>query len=270
MSKRLIRSIAAATVGLLAVAGFAPSTQAQTAPRIHLLHGIPATDVDVEVAGANVFSGFKYGETKDLSSFAGKTLAGLKVKLAGKADVAINAGDTPLPASGNYTVVAHLDGAGKPALAVFQNDTSVIAAGKGRLVVRHAAAAPAVDVKANGTTAFANVVNGKEGKADLAAGTISATVTPAGAAAPVVIGPANLTIAAGESLIVYAVGSLEGKTLGVLTEKLTGLGAAPSRVNTGNSPIDDENGMSTALLVLLLGVGVLGTSTLVLARRSLK
>jgi hypothetical protein len=253
----------------VALVGLAPASHAQTAARIHLLHGIPATDVDVEVAGANVFTGFKYGETKDLSSFAGKTLTGLKVKAAGTSTVAIDAGDVKLPATGNYTVVAHLDAAGKPALAVFQNDTSTIAAGKGRLVVRHAAAAPAVDVKANGATAFANVVNGKEGKADLAAGKITATVTPAGAATPVVIGPADLTITEGESLIVYAVGSLDAKTLGVLTEKITGLGSAPTRVNTGNSPID--NGRS--MLPVLLGLGALaivGLPGLAMARRSAK
>ena len=94
---------------------------------------------------------------------AGKTLAGLKVKAAGTDTVAIDAGDVTLPSSGNYTIVAHLKADGSPTLAVFKNDTAALAAGKGRLVVRHTAAAPAVDVKANGAVAFANVVNGKEG-----------------------------------------------------------------------------------------------------------
>lgn len=180
------------------------------------------------------------------------------MKAAGTSTVALDAGDVKLPDTGNYTVVAHLDAAGKPALTVFKNDTSTIAAGKGRLVVRHAAAAPAVDVKANGATAFANVVNGKEGQADLAAGKITATVTPAGAATPVVIGPADLPVTEGESLVVYAVGSLDAKTLGVLTEKITGLGSAPLRVNTGNSPIDNGRSMLPVLLGLgaLVGIGL--------------
>lgn len=261
---RKFRSLVATAVVAVTGAAFvalAPASTAQSAAKIHLLHGIPATDVDVEAGGANVFTGFKYGETKDLSSLAGKTLEKLKVKAAGTSTVAIDAGDVKLPATGNYTVVAHLTADGKPALAVFENDTATIAAGKGRLVVRHAAAAPSVDVKANGATAFAGVVNGKEGKADLAAGKITATVTPAGAADPVVIGPAELTIAEGESLIVYAVGSLEGKTLGVLTEKITGLGTAPTRVNTGNTPIDSDNGSSNLPFVVLavaLAAGVFG------------
>jgi hypothetical protein len=247
-----------------------PSAGAQQAARIHLIHGIPATDVDVEAGGKNVFTGFKFGETKDLSSLAGTTLTGLKVKAAGTTTVAIDAGDTALPASGNYTIVAHLDAAGKPALAVFANDTAAIAAGKGRLVVRHAAAAPAVDIRANGAVAFANVVNGKEGKADLAVGTVKADVVPTGATTPVVIGPTDLAIKDGESLIVYAVGSLEGKTLGVLTESITGLGTNPTAVQTGNSPIDNNGSGSTVLvlagLALLLVMGS-GTAVAVNRRR---
>ena len=131
---------------------------------------------------------------------------------------------------------AHLDAAGKPALAVFQNDTSAIAAGKGRLIVRHAAAAPAVDVKANGAVAFTNLANGKEAKADLAVGTVKAEVVPTGAATPVVIGPADLPIAEGSALIVYATGALDAG-LQVVTETITGLGPTPTAVQTGDSPV---------------------------------
>ena len=62
------------------------------------------------------------------------------------------------PPSGNVSIIANLDAAGNPALNVFTNDTSAIPAGQGRLVVRHTAAAPAVDIRANGAVAFANVI----------------------------------------------------------------------------------------------------------------
>lgn len=261
--------VAAAGVAAAAIFAAAPA-EAQSTARIHLLHGIPATDVDVEAGGANVFTAFKFGEKKDLSSLAGQTLRGLKVKAAGTSTVAIDAGDVALPASGNYTVVAHLNADGKPSLAVFQNDTSRIAAGSGRLIVRHAAAAPAVDVKANGQTAFAGVVNGKEGKADLPVGTISATVTPAGAATPNVIGPANLRIADGQALIVYAVGSLSANNVSVLTETIDGLGTQPARVNTGNTPIDDGARGMTWALVALLASTALASGGVVLARRRVR
>ena len=239
---------------------------AQEEARIHLLHGIPDTNVDVEAGGANVFENFAFGETQDLSALAGATLEGLKVKLAGTDTVAIDAGDTALPASGNYTIIAHLDADGTPTLSVFANDTSSTAAGEGRLVVRHTAAAPAVDILANGAVAFSNVPNGAEGQVDLAASTVTAEVVPTGATEPVVIGPADLPVAEGASLIVYAVGSLDAGSLTVLTESITGLASAPTAVNTGNSPVGPD---ARVIVAAGLGAAVLaaaGTRKLAEAR----
>ena len=264
--RRLLAGLAAAALLMT----FARPADAQTAgARITLMHGIPNTDVDVEAGGRNVFTGFKFGQMQDLSALAGQTLTGLKVKAAGTSTVAIDAGNVALPATGNITVVAHLDATGKPILTSFSNDTSTIAAGNGRLVVRHTAQAPAVDVKANGAVAFANLANPREAKADLPAGTVKAEVVPAGAATPVVIGPADLPVRAGSSLIVYAVGSLSGNTLQVLTQTIDGLGAAPTRVSTGNSPVDDA-GSSTLLVMGIAAVALAGLGTATLAVRRTK
>ena len=262
--KRTFAILAAAVAILLAAA--APANTQEEA-RIHLIHGIPDTPVDVEANGANVIEGFQFGDTEDLSSLAGQTLAGVQVKAAGSDDVAIDAGDLELPAEGNVTAIAHLDAEGTPTLTVFNNDTAPVAAGQGRLVVRHTAGAPAVDVRANGEVAFADLTNPNEAQADLPAGTISADVVPAGATEPVVIGPADLPVAEGSSLIVYAVGSLDGGTLQTLTETINGLGSAPDAVNTGNSPVSDDNG-SALPWVLAAGLGTLATGTIV-GRRAL-
>jgi hypothetical protein len=243
---------------LAAIAAFALPASAQDDARIHLIHGIPGVDVDVEVGGEAVFEGFSFKDTQDLSALAGQTLTGLQVKVAGTDDVAIDAGDVALPASGNYTVIAHLDADGNPTLGVFQNDTSTIEAGNGRLIVRHTAAAPAVDVKANGAVAFSNLPNGDEAKADLPVGTISAEVVPTGADEPVVIGPADLPITDGAALIVYAVGSLDGGSIDVITESITGLGSAPTAVNTGDSPVEAGSGFPVALMLMVLGGLALG------------
>lgn len=188
-----------------------------------------------------------------LSAFAGQTLPALTVNLTGTDTVALDLGDFAVPASGNYTVIAHLDADGNPTASVFENDTSTIAAGQGRLVVRHTAAAPEVDILANGAAAFTSVPNGAEGQADLPAGTVTAEVVPAGATEPVVIGPADLPIAEGASLIVYAVGSLDAGNLTVLTQSISGLGDTPSAVNTGNSPVDQDGSPLTVVAVAALG-----------------
>lgn len=246
--RKLLTALAALAIASIA---FAVPASAQSA-RIHLIHGIPDTDVDVEAGGANVFEGFSFGDTQDLSSFAGATLEGVKVKAAGTDTVAIDAGDVALPSSGNYTLIAHLDASGTPTIGVFENNTSSTDAGSGRLTVRHTAAAPAVDILANGDVAFSNVPNGAGGDADLPAGTISASVVPTGESEPVVIGPADLPITEGANLVVYAVGSLDGDSLTVLTESISGLGSAPSAVNTGNSPVDvAQNGINIAAVAVL-------------------
>lgn len=253
MKKSLLIVLAMLATVLLPTAALG----AQDSVRVHLIHGIPDTDVDVAAGGAVVIPGFSFGDTQDLSGFAGQTLTEVEVLLAGTDTVAIDVGDLAIPTSGNVTAIAHLDADGTPTVSIFVNDTSTIAAGEGRLVVRHTAAAPAVDILANGAAAFTNVANGAEGSADLAAGTISAEVVPTGTTTPVVIGPADLPIEEGSSLIVYAVGSLDGDSLTVVTEVITGLGAVPNVVNTGNSPVETNSFLPTALLALA-GVALFG------------
>ena len=125
------KSIFAALAVILSLLMLAvPSSAQSDGARIHLIHGIPGVDVDVVVDGAPVFEGFAFSDTQDLSSFAGQTLTAVQVKAAGADDVLIDAGDVALPASGNYTVFAHLDADGNPALAVFENDVSTIEAGR--------------------------------------------------------------------------------------------------------------------------------------------
>ena len=258
MKRHLAAAAVALTLLATGVVGATPA-QGQASARIHLIHGIPDTPVDVAAGGEDVITDFAFGDTEDLSALAGQTLTGLQVKLAGTDDVAIDAGDTALPASGNYSIVAHLDAAGTPILTVFENDTSAVAAGSGRLVVRHTAAAPAVDVRADGEVAFANLSNPDEATADLPAGTISADVVPTGATEPVVIGPADLPVTEGATLIVYAVGSLDGGTLQTLTETIEGSQSGPDAVNTGNSPVGDSGSSATPWL---LAAGVVGAVAL--------
>lgn len=250
MTRKVLIAVFGAFLAMMFAVG--PANAQTSGARIHLIHGIPGVNVDVVVGGDVVFSNFAFKDTQDLSSFSGKTLTGLKVNAAGTQDTLIDAGDVALPATGNYTVFAHLDADGKPALAVFQNDTAPLAAGKGRLIVRHAAAAPAVDVKANGAVAFSNLANGKEAKADLDAGTVKAEVVPTGASTPVVIGPADLPIAEGSVLIVYATGKLDAG-LQVVTETITGLGPNPTAVQTGDSPVEQPGTGTGALLLITAG-----------------
>src|SRR4051794_6349444 len=84
---------------------------------------------------------------------------------------------------------------GKPALTPYVNDVSMISPGEAR-IIRHDAAAPAVDVRAGGKPVFSDLTNPKQESAEVAAGTVNADVVLAGTK-KVVIGPASLKLCEG-------------------------------------------------------------------------
>jgi hypothetical protein len=268
---RLIALLAAA---LLLV--FAPAASAQSdTGTATVVHGIPGTTVDVYVNGDATLEGFEPGTITDpLELPAGSY--DIEIYPAG-ANVdnedPVVSGSADLTAGANVSLVAHLDADGNPALGVFPNDTSQIAAGEGRLTVRHAAAAPAVDVLANGDAAFTDVTNGQEGVADLPAGTISAAVAPAGSTDPV-LGPVDVDVAEGVNTIVYAIGSLDDGTLDVLVQTISGLHGDPSGVDSGSGGLKAAEQQRSATLWLtaagllaLTGGGVAARRAAVRARR---
>ena len=228
---RLVSCLALAIGAALAVPAAAG---AQSPTTVMLLHGIPGATVDVVVDGDVVIPGFEPGTMQDLSPFAGQTLTNVEVRAAGTSDVVIGPiASLDVPGSGNVTVVAHLTADGTPTLTPFENDTSALAAGQGRLTVRHTAAAPAVDVVlADGSRPFTNLINPNEASADLPAGEIAgAQVAPTGGNPIAPVPTVELT--AGTNLIVYAVGSLDDDSLTFYTQTIEGLGGDPTGVPTG-------------------------------------
>lgn len=173
-------------------------------------------------------------------------------------------GDLTLDTNKRYTAVAHLDASGDPTASLFTNDLSTIPAGEGKLTVRHTAAAPAVDVLANGAAAFENLSNPDEVKANLPAGTISAAVALTGTTDPV-IGPADVTIAEGVNTIVYAWGSAADDNLTLAVQTIDGLYSTPDGVDAGTAGLAADNNSGAmfvglgALAVLLALAGVAAT-----------
>lgn len=218
-------SVAIAAGLLVTLAGVTPAQahdgddRASRSAKLSVLHAVPGLTVDVYVDGALTLDNFEPG-----------SLAGPLTLPAGTYSVAITAADAvdaSSPAIGpvdlrlkrgkNYTAVAHLTEAGSPTATLFANDTRRVKRGDGRLTVRHVAAAPAVDVLANGAVAIAGLTNPHEAKLKLPAGTYSAAVAAAGTTAPL-IGPADVTVAKRTNTIVYAWGSLEGGSLALAVQ----------------------------------------------------
>lgn len=239
---------------------------------VSVLHAVPGLTVDVYANGAELIPDFAPGTLSDpLTLPAGSY--DLQVFADGddpaSADPAIEAAGVEVPAGANATVVAHLDADGNPLLTPFVNDTSSTAPGEARLTVRHTAAAPAVDVRADGAVLFGDVVNPNEGTVDVPAGAYSADVVLAGTSDPV-IGPADLDLAEGTNTIVYAWGSAADGNLALAVQTIDGLHQAPNGVPGGEAGLAPESDTFPAWALVLgaAAVGALGLAgrQLVVAR----
>jgi len=244
---------AGAAIGIFSVTpGYAADTS-----KVSVVHGIPGQPVDVYVNGK-----------KTLPNFQPATVAGPLELPAGKYDIVLTKPGDPItspilkvdqaavPGGANISLVAHLTADGKPTLTPFVNDTSKLAVGKARLIVRHTAAAPAVDVRAGGQPVFKNLTNPNQAKADVAAGSVSADVVLAGTST-VALGPANLTLAEGTATIVYAIGSATDKTLTLVVQKIEGLHSNPSGVPSGTGGRADTGAAWWVYVLIAVGAALL-------------
>jgi uncharacterized protein DUF4397 len=259
--RTLLAGAAALAVTALPIAAFATPAAAADDATVVVVHGVPDLAVDVYVstdatytAKERLLTNFKPGTVTDPVKLAGGTynLAVFPTEANPSGDPAIEANDVTVPAGANISVVAHLDADGKPILTPYVNDVSKVDAGQGRLIVRHDAAAGPVDVLAGGTAVFTNLANPDEAKADLPAGTVSASVALTGTTDPV-IGPADVPVVEGQATIVYAWGSAADDNLAVAVQTISGLHSSPSGVPSGtaDTPADRTP-------VLLGGLALLG------------
>lgn len=251
------RTTTAVLLAGLSTAAFAtPAFADDHEATVSVLHGVPGLTVDVYVNGAETIPDFAPGTLTDPMMLAEGTYD-IDVYADGDTpetgDPAISAEGLEVPGGANITLAAHLMEDGTPTLAAFVNDVSQLDAGMTRLTVRHAAAAPAVDVRAGGDPVIEGLTNPDEQVLELDAGTVSADVVLAGTD-DVVLGPADLTLDEGTNTIVYAWGSAEDGTLDLAVQTITGLHGDPEGVPSGLG-----GGIDLGVLAVLALAGVAGT-----------
>ena len=278
MHKSLKIGMTAGALGaLVALGGLAPAQAAEDVAKLSVLHGVPGLTVDVYVNDELTLDDFEPGDLAGpLELPAGTYKVAITASDAADSSApAIGPVDLPLEAGMNYTAVAHLDAEGAPTASLFTNDISQIAAGEGRLTVRHVAAAPAVDVLANDAVAITALTNPNESVLTLPAGTISAAVAATGTTDPV-IGPADVNVAEGTNTIVYAWGSLADTNLALAVQTIEGLHSSPDSIPAGEAGLvattaNDSTGLMVggfaAVLMGLVAAAVVGMRRLTAARR---
>ncbi|QIM21782.1 DUF4397 domain-containing protein [Phycicoccus sp. HDW14] len=266
--RRVIAVCAATAAVALPLVLTTPAAAADDA-KVTVVHGVPGLTVDVYGSADETYTAeeallqdFEPGTVTDPVDLPGGTY-NLAVFPAGadpSGDPAIEATGVEVPAGANLSVVAHLNASGDPVLAAFANDVDPVAAGQARLVVRHTAAAPAVDILAGGKPVFSGLTNPKEDSADLPAGSVSAAVALAGTTDPV-IGPADLDLKEGTSTIVYAYGSAEDANLALAVQTIGGLHSSPSGVPSGTAELPADRtpfALAGIALLALVAAGAMG------------
>jgi hypothetical protein len=264
--KKTAALLSAAALVAVPAAMTVPASAAQAEATVSVLHAVPDLTVDVYANGEELIPDFAPGTLTDPLTLPAGTYD-LQVFADGddpqSAEPAIEASGVEVPAGANATVVAHLDADGNPVLTPYVNDVSATEAGQARLVVRHAAAAPAVDVRADGEVLFAELANPDEASGDVPAGSYSADVTLAGED-QAVLGPADLELAEGTATIVYAWGSADAGNLDLAVQTVDGLHSAPSGVPGGETGAAVAGGGAPVWAfglgaASLLALGVAGT-----------
>lgn len=272
--KKLLIGLAA----LAAVGASGHTVSAQAATEITLIHGIPGTTVDVVVDGTVVIDGFVPGSLADISSFAGKTLNNVEVRDDATGAVVIGPVATlDVPASGNFSYIAHLDASGTAVLTPFENNVNPTAdAGQARLTLRHSAQAPAIDLVIGDQRPVVGATNGQSVELELAAGQLTDAQIALTGDVPIKQ-IATLDLAANTNTIVYVVGSAEADTLDFVVQVISfavdapattttvvgDTSMVPTAVNTG-SPLGDSN---TLLYAIIVGVGLVAGAGALAARR---
>jgi hypothetical protein len=270
--RRVIAVCAATAAVALPLVLTTPAAAADDA-KVTVVHGVPDLTVDVYGSADETYTAeeallqdFEPGTVTDPVDLPGGTY-NLAVFPAGadpSGDPAIEATGVEVPAGANLSVVAHLNASGEPVLTAFANDVDPVDAGQARLVVRHTAAAPAVDILAGGEPVFSGLTNPNEDSADLPAGSVSAAVALAGTTDPV-IGPADLDLQEGTSTIVYAYGSAEDGNLALAVQTIGGLHSSPSGVPSGTADLPADRAplaLGGVALLAALAAGAMGRKAL--------
>lgn len=230
--------LAAATLAGAAVvaqpAQSAPTGSPSTPSKVYVVHGLPLDDAGTKV---DVYAGAAGGDVADAGlladDFTFKKVAGpvnlqpasYTVYIAAPTaddDGALAAGEVifsktlDVPSGKNLSAVASFDASGNPTINVFNNNVAKAPANGGRISIRHAANAPAVNVDMgyfplSRSFSFFNrrygpAVNGQQADVTTAAGQYDIVLRVAENGARAAAVP-RFPVAAGKLTAVYAVGT---------------------------------------------------------------
>ena len=155
-------------LGLAAVP--AGATTSHTAAKaktgsLTIVHGIPDLPVDIYVNKKLALAGVTFTKFATVNLPAGHVRVDIKAAGTPANGPSALVRELDIKAGVSKSLVAHLTASGKPTTSVYYNNTTKAGNGIAQVTVRHDAAAPAVDVYADGQKAIAGLANPGQAKA---------------------------------------------------------------------------------------------------------
>ena len=265
MSRILRLAAAVAVIGTTATGGTTVADGQTPTGLVTVVHGLRGVVADVYVDNTLVLPAFQPERVTDPVAIpAGEHHVDIRV--TGKpADAAPDvSADVDVQADARQSVVAHLNAAGAPTITAYLDDMSPVAAGETRAVVRHTAAAPAVDVGLNQTVVASGLTEPGSTTAVVPPATYEVSVWQAGTQSPLAA-PQPATLTEGAATVMYLIGSAQTNTLSWVAEQIPNLATPPNQIQTGDSGLAADNGSSFPYLPVTVAVGVAGAAAVVTA-----
>ncbi len=259
MKKTLTASLAVAA--LLAIPAGAAIADSHDTGEVVIVHGVPGFEADILVNGeTSDFAGLSYGDTAVVDLPADTYQLG--VAEAGSTDAVLEASAT-VEAGMSYSVVAHLDTDGDPALTVFANETDAPG-----IQPVHAANFGAVSIIAGGEIALDDVVNGQTARID-ATGTVPGVGIGVAGSDEAAIDLGDVDVPDDQLILAYAIGPDEGAELPdveVVAVDVMG-DHAPDEVPAGSGGLVDTGLPMVVVALMALGLVAVASPVVAAARR---
>ncbi|MDQ1462613.1 MAG: hypothetical protein QOI08_4097 [Actinomycetota bacterium] len=229
------------------VAAPASAAPAQTGG-VRIVHGLRGVVADVYFDGKLLLQTFRPERSTSVLSVPAGTHQ-VDVRLAAQPSTsppALSAKIT-VTAGQNESAVVHLGANGKPELSVYPDQVGAIPAGQARVIVRHDAAAPPIDVHVDATRVATALANPAQAATQVKAGTYRVSVTKTGT--PQELAPAQaVPFAPGSSTDMYLIGSESKATLAWIAVQTVTAGRPLAQVQTGDSGLAARGARSGDLI----------------------
>jgi hypothetical protein len=230
---RQIRLTMLFLLGLLLVGSQGADASSHSAT-VTILHGLPRFTADVYVNGELLLDGFEpESATEPLSLEPADYDVAIRSVGAAPDSAPVLEASLTVEAGVNYSAIAHLTTSGEPTISVFRNDMSRVSAGRTRVVGRHVAEAPALDLRLDGDVVFGGIRNSAEQTKVRAPGRYMFDAAEAGGGDRLV-DSVPVSLSEGTATILYVMGSSADDTLDVMVQGVTNLASSPARVPSGS------------------------------------